>query len=221
MWMQMIASVWFLIGILCLDFIFNVTLGMLRIFFKFYYLLSFFILLSFIIFLWVIWRFLKIPSGCTFSTVQFSSVLLLSCVRLFVTPWIAACQASLSITISGSSLKLMSIESVMPSSHLILCRPLLLQPCPQSLPASESFPMSQFFTWGGQSTRVSASASVLPMNAQDWSPLEWTGWMDLLAVQGTLKNLPQHHSSKASILHHSAFFTVQLSHDHRKNHSLD
>ena len=84
--------------------------------------------------------------------------------------------------------------------------------CPQSLPASGSFPMSQLFSWGGQSIGVSASASVLPMNTQDWSPLGWIrSWLDLLAVQGTLKSLLQHHSSKASILRHSAFFTVQLS----------
>ena len=72
------------------------------------------------------------------------------------------------------------------------------------------FPMSQLFVWGDQSIGVSASASVLPMNTQAWSPLGWTGW--ILAVQGTLKSLLQHHSSKASILQHSAFFTVQLSH---------
>ena len=108
---------------------------------------------------------------------QFSSVQSLSRVWLFVTPWIAAHQASLSITNSQSSLKLMSIESVMPYSHLILCRPLLL--CPQSLPASESFPMSQLFTWDGQSIGVLALASVLPVNTQDWSPLEWTGWISL------------------------------------------
>ena len=83
--------------------------------------------------------------------------------------------------------------------------------CPYSLPASESFPVSQLFTWGGQSIGVSALASVLPKNTQDQSPLEWT-WLDLLAVQGTLKSLLQHHSSKVSILQCSAFFTVQLSH---------
>ena len=101
----------------------------------------------------------------------------LSCVRLFATPWIAARQASLSITNSRSSLRLTSIESVMPSSHLVLCRPLLL--CPQSLPASESFPMSQLFAWGGQSIGVSALASFLPMNTQGWSPSEWTVWISL------------------------------------------
>ena len=114
--------------------------------------------------------------------IQFSSVQSLIRVRLFVTPWITACQTSLSITNSQSWLRLMSIESVMPSSHLILCCPLLL--CPQSLPASESFPMSQLFAWGGQRIGVSAVVSVLPMNTQDWSPLGWTldptlGWISL------------------------------------------
>ena len=103
---------------------------------------------------------------------QFSSVQSLSHVRLFATPWITACQASLSITNSRSLLKLMSIKSVTPSSHLILCRPLLL--LPPILPASESFSMSQLIE-----TPVSASASVLPMNTQDWSPLGWTGWISL------------------------------------------
>jgi len=79
--------------------------------------------------------------------------------------------------------------------------------CPQSLPASRSFPMSQLFAWGGQSIGVPALASVLPMNTQDWSPPEWTGWISLQS-----KGLLQHHSSKASILQRSAFFTVQLSH---------
>ena len=106
-----------------------------------------------------------------------SSVQSLSHVRLFVTPWITAHQASLSITNSRSSLKLMSIESVMPSSHLILCHPLFL--LPQSLPASESFPKSQLFAWGGQSTGVSALASFLPKKSQGWSPSEWTGWISL------------------------------------------
>ena len=93
--------------------------------------------------------------------------------------------------------------------------------CPQSLPASGSFPMSQLFTWGGQSIGVSASTSVLPMNTQDWSPLERTGWISLQS-----KGLSRvfSNSLKASILWHSAFFTVSTVtsiHDHRKNHSLD
>ena len=121
-------------------------------------------------------------------SVQFSSVQLLSRVRLFATPWIAACQVFLSITNSWSSLRLMSIESVMPSSHLILCRPLL----PQSLPASESFPMSQLFEWGGQSTGVSASASFLPKKSQGWSPSEWTGWISLQSkgVPASVRSIP-------------------------------
>ena len=99
---------------------------------------------------------------------RFSSFQLLSRVRLFATPWIAARQTSLSITNSRSLLKLMTIESLIPSSYIILCRPLLC--LPPSLPASGSFPTSQLFAWGSQSIGVSASASVLPMNTQDLSP---------------------------------------------------
>ena len=106
-----------------------------------------------------------------------SSVQSLSHVRLFATLWIAACQASLSITNTRSSLRLTSIKWVMPSRHLILGRPLLL--LPPSLPASESFPMSQLFAWGGQSIGVSALASFLPKKSQGWSPSEWTGWVSL------------------------------------------
>ena len=100
----------------------------------------------------------------------------LSHVRLFATPWTAARQASLSVTNSQSSLKLMSTESVMPSNHLILCRPLLL---PSVFPTIRVFPVSQFFESGGQSIGVSASASVLPVNIQDTSPLGWTGRISL------------------------------------------
>ena len=107
---------------------------------------------------------------------QFSSVQSLSRVRLFVTPWTAAHQASLSIANSRSLPKLVSIESVMPSHHLILCRPLFLRL--RSFPGSGSFPISQLFTSGGQSIGVSASTSVLP-NTQDWSPLGWSGWISL------------------------------------------
>ena len=107
-----------------------------------------------------------------FSSFQFSR----SVVSDLVTPWFAARQASLSITSSRSPPKPMSIESVMPSNHLILCRPLLLLP---SFPASGSFQMSRFFTSGDQS--IGASASVLPMTVQDWFPLGWTGWISLLS----------------------------------------
>ena len=131
-------------------------------------------------------------------SVQFSC----SVVSDSVTPWTAARQASLSITNSQSLLKLMSIASVMPLT--ISSSVTLFSSCLQSFPASGSLPMSLFFTLGGQSIGVSASTSVLPMNIQDWFPLGWTGWI-FLAVQGTLKSLLQHHSSKASILWLSAF----------------
>ena len=142
--------------------------------------------------------------GCVISSVQS-----LSHVQFFATPWTAACQASLSITNSQSLFTLMITESVMPSNHLVLCHPLLL--------LLSVFP----------SIRVFSSESVLCIR---W-PKYWSfnfsislsneysesisfrmDWLDLLAVQGTLKSLLQHHSSKASILHHSAFFMVQLSH---------
>ena len=108
-----------------------------------------------------------------------SSVQSLSRVPLFVTPWTAACQDSLSITDSWSLLKLISVESIMPSNHLILCHPLL--PPPLIFPSIRSFQMSQFFDSGGQSIWVSASASVLPLNTQDWFLLGWTDWISLLS----------------------------------------
>ena len=111
---------------------------------------------------------------------QFSSVQSLSRFWLFATPWIEACQASLSFIISCSLLKLVSIESVIPSNHLILCHPFLLLPS-VFLSTRVSLPMSQFFASGGQNIGVSASASVLPMNAQDWFPLGWTGWISFLS----------------------------------------
>ena len=137
------------------------------------------------------------------------SVQSLSCVRLFVTPWIAACQASLSTTNSQSSLKLMSIESVMPSSHLILCRPLLL--LPPILPSIRVFSnestlrMRWLKYW-------SFNFSIIPSKEHPGLISFRMDWLDVLAVQGSLKSLLQHHSSKASILWLSAFFTVQLSH---------
>ena len=113
-------------------------------------------------------------------SVQFSSVQLLSHVWLFVTPWITEHQASLSITNSWSLPKLMSTESVMPSSHLILCHPLLLlPPIPPSIRvfSNESVLHIRYCNAKHQRTGVSASAWVLPMNTQDWSPLGWTGWI--------------------------------------------
>ena len=141
--------------------------------------------------------------------VSISSVQLLSHVRFFATPWIAACQASLSITNSRSSLRLTSIKSVIPSSHLILGRPLLLlPPIPPSIRifSSEStFHMRWPKYW-------SFSFSIIPSKEIPGLISFRMDWMDLLAVQETLKSLLQRHSSKASILRHSAFFTVQLSH---------
>ena len=102
---------------------------------------------------------------------------LLSCIRFFARPWTAAHQASLSFTTSQSFLKLVSIESVMPSNHLILVP---FSSCLQSFPASRSFSMNQFFMSCGQSTGVSASASVFPITIQDWFPLGWTGLISLL-----------------------------------------
>ena len=137
------------------------------------------------------------------------AVQVLSCVRLFVTPWTAATQASLCITNSWSLLNFMSIKSVMPSNHLILCRPLLL---PSIFPGIRVFPMSWLHASGGQSIGVLASASVLPMNIQSCLISFRIDWLDLLAVQGILKSLLQHHSSKGSILQCSAFCRVQFSH---------
>ena len=130
-----------------------------------------------------------------------SSVQALSRVPLFSTPRTAACQASLSITNSWSLFKLMSIESVMPSSHFILCHPLLLLP---PIPPSMSFPMSQLFTWGGQSTGASALASFLPKKSQGWSLSEWTGWISLQS-----KGLSRVFSNTTVQKHQ--FFGVQLS----------
>ena len=121
--------------------------------------------------------YLWVPILLKLWKLMFSSVQSFSRVQLFVTPWIAACQASLSITNSRSSLRLTFIESVMPSSHLILCRPLLLlPPIPTSI---RVFSDDQLFAWGGQSTGVSALALFLPKNNQDWFPSEWTGWISL------------------------------------------
>ena len=149
----------------------------------------------------------------------FSSVQSLSHVQLFVTPWIAARQASLSITSSQSSLKHMSIESVMPSSHLILCHPLLLLlpilPSIRVFSSESTLCMRWPKYW-------SFSFSISPSSEQPGLIFRMD-WLDLLAVQGTLKSLLQHHSSKASILWCSAFFTVQLSPYTwlLENHSLD
>ena len=140
---------------------------------------------------------------------QFSSVQSLSCVRLFVTPWTTAHQASLSITNSRSPPKPMSIESVMPSNHLILCHPLfLLPPIPPSIRVFSNV-SALLIRWPKY---WSFSFHISPSNEHPGLISFRMDWLDLLAVQGTLKSLLQHHRSKASIIRHSAFFIVQLSH---------
>ena len=145
---------------------------------------------------------------------MFSSVQLFSRVQFFSIPWIAACQASLFITNSWSSPRLVSIESVMPSSHLILCRPLLLLPIPPSIRvfSNESTLCMRWPKYW------SFSFSIIPSKEFPGLISFRMDWLDLLAVQGTLKSLLQHHSSKASILLHSP--TLTSIHDHWKNHSL-
>ena len=141
--------------------------------------------------------------------VIFSSVQSLSGVRLFATPWLAAHQASLSITNSRSLLELMSIESVMPSSHLILCRPLLLlPPIPPNIRVFSN-DSTLHMRWPKY---WSFSFSISSSNEHPGLISFRLDWLDLLAVQGTLKSLLQHYSSKTSILWRSAFFTVQPSH---------
>ena len=147
----------------------------------------------------------------------FSSVQSLSRVPLFATPWTTTRQASLSITNCRSLSKPMSIESVMPSNHLILCRPLLLLP--------SMFPSIRVFS-NESALHIrwpkywSLSFNISPSNEHPGLISFRMDWLDLLAAQGTLKSLLQHHSSKASVLC-SAFFIVQLSHPHWKKHSLD
>ena len=144
-----------------------------------------------------------------FLVLHYLPVQSLSCVRLFATPWTAARQASLSIANSRSLLKLMSIESVMPSSHLILCQTLLL--LPSIFPSIRVFSNNSalHMRWPKYG---SFSFSISPSNEHPGLISFKMDWLDLLAVQGTLKSLLQHHSTKASVLWPSDFFTVQLSH---------
>ena len=153
------------------------------------------------------------------QSLQFSSVQLLSCVRLPATPWTAACQASLSIAHSRSLPKPMSIESVMLSNHLILCHPLLL--------LSSTFPNIRVFSnesdlrirwpkyWSFRLT------SVLPMNAQDWSPLGWTSWISLQSKGLSRVFIPQFKSNNSSVLSFLYSLTLISIHDHWKDHNLD
>jgi len=143
----------------------------------------------------------------------------LSRIWLFATPWTAAHQASLFFTVSWSLLKLMSIESVMPSNHLIFCR--LFSSCPQSFPEPGSFPVSQLFASGGQSIGALASASVLPMNIQGWSPLGLTGSPCCPRDSQEVSPTPQFESINFLVL---SLLYVQLSHPYMttgKTHSFD
>ena len=151
---------------------------------------------------------LKLPHNCTHLTLA-SSPQSLSCVQLFAMPWSTALQASLSVTNNWSLPKLKSIESLMPSNHLILCRPLLL--LPPVLPSIRVFSSEStiLIRWPKY---WSFSFSISPFNEHPGLISFRMDWLDLLAVQGTLKSLLQHHNSKASILQCSAFFKVQLSH---------
>ena len=146
-----------------------------------------------------------LPNGHLPLIFSNSLVQLLSCVQLFATPWTAAHQASLSINNSQSLLKLMSIESVVPYNHLIFCRPLLL--LPSIFPSIRVFSKESVLhiRW---TKYWSFSFSISPSNAYSGLISFRMDWLDLLAVQGTLKRLLQHHSSKASILRRSAFFIV-------------
>ena len=139
---------------------------------------------------------------CDSMDYKFSSVYSLSRVQLFETPWTIACQASQSITNSQPLLNLISIESMMPSNHLILCYHLLLPP--SIFPRIRSFQLSRVFPSGGQSTGVSALASCLPQNTQDWSPLRWIGWVSLQS-----KGLSRVFSNTTVQKHQ--FFSTQLS----------
>ena len=138
---------------------------------------------------------------------QFSSIQLLSDVRLFITPWTAACQASLSNTNSQRLLRLISIESVMPSNHLILCRPLLF--LPSIFPRIRIFSSDLVFHIRGPKYQ-SFSFSISPSNEYLGLLSFRMDWLDLLAIQRTLKSLLQHHNSKASILQRSSFFIIQV-----------
>ena len=145
----------------------------------------------------------------------------LSCVRLFVSLWTVACQVYLSVTIFWSLLKLISIESVMPSNCLILCCPILL--LPSVFPSIRVFfnELALYIRWPKY---WSFSFSISPSNEYSWLISFRIDWFDFLAVQGTLRSLLQHHSSKASILQYSVFFRLELSqsiHDYWKNHSFD
>ena len=151
---------------------------------------------------------------------EFSSVQLVSCVWLFVTPWTTECQASLSITNSHGLPKPMSIKSMMTSKHLILCHPLLL--LPSIFPNIRVFSNESALHIRGQSIGISVSTSVLPMNTQYWSPLGWTGWIPCSPRDFQVSSpTPQFKSINSLVLSFLHSPTLTSVHDHWKNHSLD
>ena len=163
---------------------------------------------------------LTLQSMWKINTERISSVQSLSRVRLFVTPWTATHQAFLSITNSWSLLKLMSIESMMPSNHLILCHPLLL--LPSIIPSFRVFTTSYFFISSGHNIGASASASVLPMNIQEWMPLGWTGWISLKSkgLSRVFSNITVQNinSSALSFLYSPTLTSI---HNYWESHSFD
>ena len=163
--------------------------------------------------MWTIKLYLNI------SFIQFSSVQLLSCVRLFVTPWTTAHQASLSLTNFWSPSKPCPLSWW---CHPAISYSVIPFSCPQSFLASGSFQMSQLFASDGQTIGVSASTSVPPKNTQDWSPLEWTRWTSLQSKDSQESSpTPQFKSVNFSVLSFLHSPTLTSIHDHRKNHSLD
>ena len=167
-------------------------------------------------------NFCTIYCSWSFLVAHFSSEQSLSHVRFFVTPWAAAGHPSLSITNSRSLPKLMSIELVMPSNHLILCCPLLL--LPSIFPSFRVFSNESalLMRWP-KSSGVSASTSILPMNTQDWSPLGWTGWISLQSKKGLSRVFSNTTVQKHQFFSIQLFYSPNLTsiHDYWKNHSLD
>ena len=201
LWYHMIClSLSGLLSIIIIRSIYVATNGIISIFFNGWIIFHY-------VYIYRIYKLIYIYIYIYIYSVQFSSVQSLSRIRLFATPWIAARQASLSITNSWSSLRLTTIELVMPSSHLILCRPLLLlPPIPPSIRvfSNES---TLHMRWPKY---WSFSFSIIPSKEHPGLISFRMDWLDILAVQGTLKSLLQHHSSKASILQCSAFFTAHV-----------
>ena len=163
----------------------------------------------------------SVSSLCLTGSKVLVIVQLLSCVWLLVTPWTAACQASLSFTISQNLLKFMSTESGIPSNHLIFCPPFFF--CLQSFPASGSFLISRLFISDDQTIGASVSASGLPINIQDWFPLAWTSWISPCCPRDSQESSPTPQFKSINSLALSFLYgpTLTSIHDYWKNHSFD